>query len=298
MYDALIVDGGMLWRAAYAAKSAGGSAGERFLEGLLLACRFNAARGVRVCWEGGRRGRQAIYPAYKVGKGSDNAPEDVREDFARGKAGLVRLLPLLGVDGYVFPDWEADDGCATLARRLSAAGLKVLVMSADKDLFQLVRRRVHILRPRRDGERPDVAYTGNFLELSGVAPGADPRRAWLSYQSLRGDPTDGIPGVPGLGEKRAREAVAAYPDVLERLGRGLPFPDVPPAVRRALEAPGALEAAALSYQLALLRDDLEEDGRAYPAAPNRAHAEDLLDRLGWADGAGAAPLDLLLPDGG
>lgn len=281
-YSALVVDGGnLLWRAAYAAASHGGCAGDRFLEGLVLTLRFHDARGVHVCWDAGRDGRRAIFPQYKVGGGSDGAPEAVREDFERSRRELDRLLPLLGARTYEAPGWEADDLCAALALRLSGEGRRVLAVSGDKDLLQLVRRGVHLLRPaRKQGEKAVVVHAANWEETSGVPPVPSPREAWLAVQSLWGDPGDNVPGIRGIGEARAKEAVRVYPDVLSRLSRPGSMPALPAASRRLLESREALPAAALSYELVRLRDDLPALPLPGPEEDAEAGEEALWD-LGW-----------------
>lgn len=290
-YDALVVDGGhLVWRSAYASASNGGSAGDRFMETLLIWCRMNEARGVHVCWDAGRDGRRAIFPQYKVGGGSDGAPEEVRADVDRARRGLDEVLRLAGARTYEAPGWEADDLCATLSVRFAEAGKRVLVASGDKDLLQLVRPGVHLIRPaKRHGEKAVIVHAANWAEVSGVPFVPSARDAWLAVQSLWGDPGDGVPGIRGIGEKRAKDIVRAYPDALSRLSRPGAFPSLSPGLRALLEGPGALPAAALSYELVRLRDDLPGEPLPGPEE-DLQKAEDLLWELDWTSHEGAGRL--------
>ena len=226
-------------------------------------------------------------PTYKDGHGSDGAPEEVRAAVNEARRGLDMVLPLLGAETYLAPGWEADDLCATLAKRHASAGEKVLVASGDKDLLQLVRKGVHLVRPaRKRGDKPVVVHAANWEETSGVPPLPTIRDAWLTVQSLWGDPGDGVPGIRGIGEVRAKQVVRAFPDALRRLGRPGAFSGLSPALRTLLESAEALSAAALSYELVRLRDDLRGEPTPGPG-PDAAAAEELLYDYDW-DGASAA----------
>jgi 5'-3' exonuclease len=339
-YAAAVLDGGwLLWRSAHACVASGRDPGQAFLLSAAAWMKANGASGLRVCWDGSRRGREAVWAGYKANRTAEADPA-VRESHDRARADLDRVLPLLGAARHIHPEWEADDACASLARELREAeearaalsasmndecpcgrplgrraedGLcaacadrrdhraepppprrlrNVLVVSGDKDLLQLTRTGVHVLRPRRDGDRPDLSYLATFERVSGVPPVPSPREAWLAFQAVRGDPGDGVPGVRGVGEARAAEAVRLYPDLLSRLGRPGALPLLPPASRRLLEAPDALPAAALAYELCRLRDDLPVPPLPGPA-PSAAAADDLMEDLGWYDARGSAALRCL-----
>jgi DNA polymerase-1 len=110
-------------------------------------------------------------------------------------------IPVLEVEGV-----EADDVIATLATRADAAGLDVVIVTGDRDSYALVHDpHVQVLYNRRgvsDYARYDEA---GIFERTGVTP-----EQYLDYASLRGDPSDNLPGVPGIGEKTAAKLVSTY----------------------------------------------------------------------------------------
>ena len=100
------------------------------------------------------------------------------------------------------PGFEADDVIGTLSERGAAAGMAVDVVTGDRDLFQLVddARQVRVLYTAKGGVRNlDVVDEARLFEKYGIRGG----RAYAGMAALRGDPSDGLPGVPGIGEKTA-----------------------------------------------------------------------------------------------
>ncbi|MDA4845279.1 DNA polymerase I [Hoeflea poritis] len=150
--------------------------------------------------------RNELYPEYKANR--DAPPEDLIPQF-----GLIREatrafnLPCIEMAGF-----EADDLIATYARLAEAAGAHTTIVSSDKDLMQLVTDRVTMYDTMKDRQiaAPDV------VEKWGVPPDK-----MIDMQSLTGDSTDNIPGVPGIGPKTAAQLLEAYGDLdtlLERAG--------------------------------------------------------------------------------
>lgn len=289
MYDAIVVDGGNLsYRVALSPPRAQEPA-ELFLQSVLYACGRYGARGLHLTWDAGRGGRRAVWPQYKVGKGSDDKTEEVRRLASDVKRKVSAFAAFAGARSYVAPEWEADDVCATLARTLSAEGRRVLVLSGDKDLIQCLGPSVDVLRPGRSDERLITVRTfereSALIVSKGEGPGLpsvpSPAAAWLAYQSIRGDSSDGVPGVSGVGEVTARDALVAYPlDVFERLGVPGGFPALSKRARSALEAGGALGEALLSRELVRLRDDLPlcvTEGEHHPVRTVRSAARE----RGW-----------------
>jgi len=113
-------------------------------------------------------------------------------------------IPKLEVEGG-----EADDVIATLATRAAAAGSDVVIVTGDRDAYQLVQDpHIKVLYNRR-GVSDYVLYDeAGILERTGVAASQYPE-----YAALRGDPSDNLPGVPGVGEKTAAKLVATYGDL-------------------------------------------------------------------------------------
>jgi DNA polymerase-1 len=153
----------------------------------------------------------------------------------------VLRIPILEVQGF-----EADDVIATLARQAVEAGWKVVVVSGDKDLLQMVSDEVEVLNPGREGMGA-VLYDRKKVEEKWGVP---PERV-VDVLALVGDAIDNIPGVPGIGEKGARDLVREFGTVEAVL-------DNADKVKRAAYREGLIahrEDALLSKRLATLRTD-------------------------------------------
>jgi DNA polymerase-1 len=131
-------------------------------------------------------------------------------DILRQQMGLVRQvvdvlrLPVLELAGY-----EADDIIATLAERAKQRGDDVIIVTGDRDSYQLVEDpHIKVLYNKRGVSDYALYDEAGIEERTGVVP-AD----YVTYASLRGDPSDNLPGVPGVGEKTAAKLVNAYGDL-------------------------------------------------------------------------------------
>jgi DNA polymerase-1 len=152
--------------------------------------------------------RHKRYAEYKATR--QKAPEDLHAQVPLVEETLRALkAPILQAEGY-----EADDIIATLARICRAEGRDCYILSADKDLLQLVGEGTWELRPPR-GARPEGGSSGGFpYEVVGPAEvkaewGVTPDRV-LDLLSLMGDSSDNVPGVKGVGEKTAARLMARY----------------------------------------------------------------------------------------
>jgi DNA polymerase-1 len=128
-------------------------------------------------------------------------------DILRQQIGLVRqVVETLGIRVLELPRYEADDIIATLATQGRDAGLDVVVVTGDRDAYQLVEDpHVKVLYNRR-GVSDYVLYDeAGIEERTGVPP-----TLYLQYAALRGDTSDNLPGVPGVGEKTAAKLVTTY----------------------------------------------------------------------------------------
>jgi DNA polymerase I len=137
---------------------------------------------------------------YKAGRAA--AP-----DILRQQMGLVReVVETLGIRVLDLAGYEADDIIATLATEARDAGLDVIVVTGDRDVYQLVEDpHVKVLYNRR-GVSDYVLYDeAGIEERTGVAPAR-----YRHYAALRGDPSDNLPGVPGVGEKTAAKLINSY----------------------------------------------------------------------------------------
>lgn len=176
--------------------------------------------------------RERLFPAYKATR--EAQPEDLSAQIplAHEVAGAYRI-PVLQVSGV-----EADDVIATLVAK-APEGLRVTIVSTDKDLMQLVSDRVTLLDTMKDRRYGPAEVEERF--------GVPPERV-LDVRALAGDPSDNIPGVKGIGEKGASQLIRQWGSVESLLAHANEVP-----AKRAREAllAGA-EAARLSKQLAAL----------------------------------------------
>jgi 5'-3' exonuclease len=134
------------------------------------------------------------YKAERAEPGS--AQEQAEERLAPQVPIIFEILSMLGIKVVGYPDYEAEDVIGTLAAR--APG-RVAIVSGDRDLFQLVRDpNIFVLYPRKGVSKMDLVDE-SYIETRYNIPG----RAYRDFAVLRGDPSDGLPGVRGIGEKLA-----------------------------------------------------------------------------------------------
>src|SRR5687768_638233 len=146
--------------------------------------------------------RHAAYSDYKAGR--SETPHDFR-----GQVSLVReVLAALRVPIGCAEGFEADDVIATLATQAEADGMDVLIVTGDRDAFQLVSDRVTVLYNARGVSDMRRMTPEAVQEKYGLSPAQYPE-----FAALRGDPSDNLPGIPGLGEKTATKLIQQYGDV-------------------------------------------------------------------------------------
>ena len=144
--------------------------------------------------------RHAADATYKANR--EAAPDSLRQQM-----GLVReVLSALGVASCELAGWEADDLIATATEQAVARGDDVVIVTGDRDVYQLVHDpHVKVLYNRRGVSDYALYDEAGILERTGVTPVQYPE-----YASLRGDPSDNLPGVPGVGEKTAARLIQNY----------------------------------------------------------------------------------------
>ncbi len=247
--------------------------------------------------------RHRTYPAYKATR--EKLTAELQQDFDRSVERIAQILHAFGVRVVGVEGYEADDVIGTLATAASARGLEAVIVSGDKDFYQLIRPGIALLNPGRGGP---AAVEEHWVDVSNASErlGVPPERV-VDYLALVGDSSDNVPGVKGVGEKtaldllntfgdldailaganrisgkRAREAVLQHAD-LARLSRELvtircdvPLPlDLeslrigPPDVARLTDLFTELEFRSLVPKLSLLNTTRGEE--LAPAAP-RARA--------------------------
>jgi DNA polymerase-1 len=203
--------------------------------------------------------RHEAYEGYKAGR----APTP--EDFPRQLALIKELVDLLGLVRLEVPGYEADDVLASLAKKAEKEGYEVRILTADKDLYQLLSDRIHVLHP--EGYLITPAW---LWEKYGLRPDQ-----WADYRALTGDESDNLPGVKGIGEKTARKLLEEWGS-LERLLKNLDR--LRPAIREKILA--HMDDLKLSWDLAKVRTDLPlEVDFAKRREPDRERLRAFLERL-------------------
>lgn len=161
-----------------------------------LACAFDA--DWRPAW------RVALLPSYKAHRLAPDGGEVVPDTLSPQVPVILDLLAALGVPAVDAAGYEADDVLGTLAAREPGP---VEVVSGDRDLFQLVDddRRVRLLYCGRGVAKLEECDDAAVRAKYGV-----PAAGYADFAALRGDPSDGLPGVPGVGEKTAARLIDRY----------------------------------------------------------------------------------------
>lgn len=190
--------------------------------------------------------RVAAIPSYKAHRVAAERPgggwvEEVPPALVTQIPVIAEVLAAAGIARLGVGGFEADDVIGTLVARASAAGESALVVSGDRDLLQLVddETAVRVLYPTKEGFV--VVDQAELAARYGVPTGA----AYADLATLRGDPSDGLPGVAGIGEKTAAALIGRYGDLAgvlaarDRADPGLTATQV----RRLTEAAAYLEVA-------------------------------------------------------
>jgi DNA polymerase-1 len=164
-----------------------------------------------VVFDKGMSHREEIYPEYKATR--EKMPEELEASLPRIREMVAGFHdPVVEVEGY-----EADDVIGSLALQARDAGLEAVIVSGDKDLYQLVGGGVFLLNPGRGGPtgvEPEWVDESNAGEKFGVSPERIP-----DYLALVGDSSDNVPGAPGVGPKTAVKLLQTYDDLEEILSR-------------------------------------------------------------------------------
>src|SRR3981189_1438603 len=152
--------------------------------------------------------RKEKYPEYKAGRSA--TPDEFRGQIDITKEVLVAL----GITVLAEAGFEADDLIATLATQAEDEGYRVLVVTGDRDSLQLVSDDVTVLYPRKGVSGLTRFAPEAVVEKYGLTPTQYP-----DFAALRGDPSDNLPGIPGVGEKTAAKWIkqfGSFADLVER----------------------------------------------------------------------------------
>jgi DNA polymerase-1 len=198
-------------------------------------------KGVAVAWDTRPVHRTELLETYKIER--KPMPDLLQEQFPYFRP----IVEAFGYRNLEFEGWEADDVIATLAHQADEAGIKTTVVSTDRDAFQLVTDNVALMMTPR-GVSDVHVYTPERVEARlGIPPEKVP-----DFIALKGDPSDNIPGIPGIGDKTAGQLVAKYGSLEEVLEH---VDELTPARAKAVREHA--DQARGAKVLATMRTDLE-----------------------------------------
>lgn len=208
--DLYIIDGNSyVYRAYYAIKSLTNSKGTPtnaifgFTNMLMKLIRDKKPEGLVVAFDSPEvTGRHMLFEQYKANR--KETPADLVQQLPH----IRKVITTLNIRVLEMPGYEADDIIGTIAKKAASEGANVYIVTADKDMLQLVDDRIKVYDPMKE-RMLDRAYV---IEKFGVGP-----ERVTEYMALTGDAADNIPGVKGIGEKTAKELLATCTSIEELL---------------------------------------------------------------------------------
>ena len=223
-------------------------------------------KGVAVAWDTRPVHRTELSQTYKSERRP--MPDLLREQFPFFRP----IVEAFGYRNLEFEGWEADDVIATLATRADAAGVRTCVVSTDRDAFQLVSDNVSLMMTPR-GVSDVHVYTPERVEARlGITAEKVP-----DFIGLKGDPSDNIEGVPGIGDKTASQLIAKYGSVEAVLEH---VDELTPARAKAIREHA--EQTLRSKELATMRRDLDidwEPSSLVLSPPDRSQLREMFRRF-------------------
>ena len=152
--------------------------------------------------------RTEIFPEYKANRAK--TPDEFRSQMSY----LNELVKGFGISQFSLEGFEADDLIATITKRAEKEGAEVLICTGDRDSFQLVTAQTTVLYPKRGVSEMARMTPQSVQEKYGMTPDQYP-----DFAALRGDPSDNLPSIPGVGEKTAAKWVVEYGSLTELLSK-------------------------------------------------------------------------------
>ena len=220
----------------------------------------HSPKAVIVAWDKGWSGREKVYAEYKSQRKS--RPDLLKEQWPH----LAPLAEAFGFKNVDVEGYEADDVIATLARQASDAGVPVMIVSGDRDVYQLVRDGIRVMTTSRGVTDTKIYDRDGVVERYGVPP-----ELVTDFIGLKGDTSDNIPGVPGIGDKTAAQLLQQFGDLEGVLGSV----DEISGAKRKQNLTEHADDARVSKQLATMVEDVEvplDDHRASCAARRTARS--------------------------
>ena len=189
----------------------------------------------------GQTFRNEIYKEYKANRSS--APDNFNIQIPL----LHKLLETFNIPQVSKEGFEADDVLGSLSAALNKKNKKVLIVTGDRDTYQLISNKTKILYTKRGISDVDLVDEKFFADKFGIST-----KQYVEYLALKGDPSDNIPGLPGVGEKTAINLLQKYKDI-ENIYKNLD--DLTPRIKNSFET--NKDIVFMSKDLATIRIDLE-----------------------------------------
>jgi DNA polymerase I len=231
--DTLVTSSGQVTNAVYG-----------FTAMLLKLLADERPQGVLVCFDkGAPQFRLDRYADYKAGRAA--TPDLFKQQLPLIREVLESLrIPMVELEGY-----EADDLLATLTKHAREEGCEVIIVTGDRDILQLVRDGVAVIMTRR-GISDVIRYDApTVVERYGVAP-----EKWIDFVALKGESSDNLPGVPGIGDKTAAQLINKYGDVEQVIAHA---DELTPKLREAIKKQA--DQVRINKELGRLLDDVRLD---------------------------------------
>ena len=185
--------------------------------------------------------RTEKFPEYKANRAS--TPEEFRSQMSH----INEMVDCFAIRHFELPGFEADDIIATFAKKAETQGFEVLICTGDRDSFQLVNDKTTVLYPKKGVTEMSRMTPTSVFEKYGLTPTQYP-----DFAALRGDPSDNLPSVPGVGEKTATKWIADYGSLTNLLKHA---GEISGKVGESLRA--NIESIKLNRELTHLLDDLD-----------------------------------------
>jgi DNA polymerase I len=231
--DTLVTSSGQVTNAVYG-----------FTAMLLKLLADERPEGVVVCFDkGAPQFRLDRYKEYKAGRAATPDLFKQQLPLIREVLGSLRI-PTVELEGY-----EADDLLATLTKHAREEGCEVILVTGDRDILQLVRDGVAVIMTRR-GISDVIRYDApTVVERYGVTP-----EQWIDFVALKGETSDNLPGVPGVGDKTAAQLINKYGDIEQVIAHA---GELTPKLREAIAKHA--EQVRINKELGHLLDDVKLD---------------------------------------
>ncbi len=197
-----------------------------------------------VAWDAGMSGRGEISEDYKAQRRA--RPDLLQEQWPH----LQPLVEAFGYQNIKVPGYEADDVIATLATRAKDQGIDVMIVTGDRDMFQLIEPGIRVMATSRGITETKIYDRDAVIDRYGIPPELIP-----DFYGLKGDTSDNIPGVPGIGDKTASDLLQRF-DTLENV---LASVDDISGAKRKQNLIDHADAARMSKQLATAVRDVPID---------------------------------------